>query len=265
MQRVAIVGSGHLAHALWEGWHLNPLPSRTFSLIVRSDAHRHLWDDAVWNTVVYDPSAVKGHDVVVIAVNPKDAATTLTQLHPHLEDAMVISPIAGWSIAKLRAHGISGPLVRIMPNVCAAIGASTTLATFDGCDSAQQEALEALIGECGPVTVVEESLMDPYTALVGSGPAYIFLLLEALIASGERLGADAGRTRQLVSSMVEGAARLARHRSNEPLSTWIEQVASPGGTTEALLAVLNQAKWPHLIQDAIVAASLRAQELGAKT
>ncbi|MCY0898964.1 MAG: pyrroline-5-carboxylate reductase [Firmicutes bacterium] len=264
MQRVAIVGSGHLAHALWEGWHLNPLPSRSFSLVARSDAHRYLWDDAVWQSVSYNPATVEGADVVVVTVKPKDAAATVAQLRPYLGEAVVVSPIAGWSIAKLRASGIRGPLVRIMPNVCAAIGASTTLATFDGCDAAQQEALEAFLGECGPVTVVEESLMDPYTALVGSGPAYIFLLLEALIAGGERLGADAGRTRQLVSSMVEGAARLAR-RSDEPLSDWIGQVASPGGTTEALLNVLNQARWPHLIQDAIVAASLRAQELGVQT
>ncbi len=266
MQRIAIVGSGHLAHALWEGWRRNPDPQRTFVLVARSDAHRDLWDSTEWGSMVsYDPAAIRGSAMVVLAVKPKDAQETVARIAPYLDGAVLVSPVAGWTIAQFRELAVQGPLVRIMPNVCAAIGASTTLAVFDRVSDQERQAVEALLNDCGSLTVVEESLINPYTALVGSGPAYIFLLLEALIEGGRQLGTDVDRTRELVSSMVEGAARLARDRSQDTLSEWIKQVASPGGTTEASLAVLNQAGWPALLREAVVAASQRAVQLGKPT
>ncbi len=263
MQRVMIVGSGHLAHALWEGWHQNPRQPRTISLLARSGAHRHLWSQDVWSTVHFDVDSIQNYDVIVLTVKPKDGPSALAQIVPNMRsDAVLVSPMAGWSIAQLRSYGVCGPIARVMPNVSAAIGASTTLAAFDGLDQTGQEEIARFLGECGTVTVVEEALINPYTALIGSGPAYIFLLLQSLIRGGQRLGADEGLTRELVSSMVEGAARLVRDRSQDSLDDWIRQVASPGGTTEALLAVLDRAGWPLMIQDAVVAASRRADELG---
>ncbi|NMP21695.1 pyrroline-5-carboxylate reductase family protein [Sulfobacillus harzensis] len=263
MQRIVMVGSGHLAHALWEGWNRTPIDA-VVDVVARSTAHRHLWDGAYWDRAVsFEPARVAGADVVVLTVKPKDMEETLARIQPYLdESAIVISPVAGWTMDRIRSLGVGHPLVRIMPNVCAAVGASTTLAAFSGLTAEAEERVLALLRQFGTVTVIEESLMDPYTALLGSGPAYIFLLLEALIAGGEKLGADAERTRDLVSRMVEGAARLARDRSDDPLSDWISMVASPGGTTEALLQVLEQGGWPTMIQDAVVAASQRAEQLG---
>ncbi|MDA8205320.1 MAG: NAD(P)-binding domain-containing protein [Thermaerobacter sp.] len=264
MQQVVIVGSGHLAHALWEGWHRNPRRPRITSLIARSNAHQHLWLPAVWDTVCFSPEAVRNADIVVLTVKPKDTRSALQQLMPYLSpETALISPVAGWTIAQLRGAGIRGPVVRIMPNVSAAIGASTTLAAFDGLNNERRREIEEFLEECGTVTVVDESLINPYTALIGSGPAYIFLLLKSLIEGGMRLGADEALTRHLVSSMVEGAARLAKDRSQDSLDDWIGQVASPGGTTETLLGVLDRAGWPAMIQDAVVAAVGRADQLGA--
>lgn len=264
MQRIVIVGSGHLAHALWEGWHRNPREPRNISLLARSDAHRRLWEPSVWDEVRYDPGIVRSADWVVLTVKPKDTEATLGKIKPFLAGKVLISPVAGWSIAQFRSLGVRGPIARIMPNVCAAIGASTTLAAFDQMPTMLERQVEDFIAECGPVTRIEEALINPYTALVGSGPAYIFLLLQALIDGGSQLGADASLTRELVSSMVEGAARLARDRSQDSLTDWIGRVASPGGTTEALLQVLKQAGWPGMIQDAVEAASRRAEELGVQ-
>ncbi len=256
-----MVGSGHLAHALWEGWHQKGID---VEVIARSNTHQYLWDDDVWHSVVrFDPLHIEGKDAVVLAVKPKDMQDTTARIKPHLmPSTMIISPVAGWTTTRIRELGIANPVARVMPNVCAAVGASTTLVAFSRTTEAEKSQVLSLFSSCGTVAVMDETLMDPYTALVGSGPAYIFLLLEALIAGGEQLGADAGRTRELVSRMVEGAARLARDRSKDSLSDWISQVASPGGTTEALLEVLRQGGWPTLIQEAIVAASERAQQLG---
>lgn len=263
MERIVIVGSGHLAHALWEGWHRNPGQPRVISVVARSQAHRALWHPSVWETVTFSPQIIDEADAVVLTVKPKDAEATVAQIRPYLDSCTtLVTPIAGWSIAQFRELGVKGPVVRIMPNVSAAIGASTTLATFDGLKAPLRQDVETFLSECGPVTVVAESLINPYTALIGSGPAYIFLLLKSLIEGGTRLGADAAMTRELVSSMVEGAARLARDRSEDSLDDWIGQVASPGGTTEALLGVLDREGWPAMIQDAVVAASRRAEELG---
>ncbi len=264
MQRIAVVGSGHLAHALWEGWHRNPPHPRQFSLIVRSEAHRNLWTDLEWAQASSEMDNLSDAQVVVLAVKPKDMKHALEQVVPRLgAEAMLVSPVAGWTIAQLRRAGVSGPIARIMPNVCAAIGASTTLVSFDGVDHSMRFGLEEFLAECGSVTVVAEAMIDPFTALIGSGPAYVFLLLEALIASGQQMGVDAHRSRELVSSMVEGAAKMAKDRSGDSLQDWIGQVASPGGTTEALLQVLNQSGWPGVLQEAVVAAGKRAAELGS--
>lgn len=263
MDRMVIVGSGNLAHALWEGWQRLPAWPREYALLIRSEAHRSLWPDNVWNLASQDVGIVSNADYIVLAVKPKDAPKALAAITPRLQEhTLVISPMAGWSIDRIRESGVKGAVIRVMPNVCAAIGASMTLATEDGMSPAQKQKVLQLLQELGPVTVVEESLMNPYTALVGSGPAYIFLLLEALIEGGIRLGADAQRTRQLVSYMVEGAARLARDRSRDSLDQWIGQVASPGGTTEASLSVLKSANWPAVLSDAVVAAGQKAMELG---
>ena len=265
MHQVVIVGSGHLAHALWEGWQRNPRRPRTMTVVARSDSHRHLWHPRVWESVVFSPEPVSSADLVVLTVKPKDTRAAIDQLKPHLrDDAVLISPIAGWTINDFRSAGIVGPIARIMPNVSAAIGASTTLVTFDGLLGERRREVEEFLAECGSLTAVDESLINPYTALIGSGPAYIFLLLKSLIEGGTRLGADAALTRQLVSSMVEGAARLARDRSEDSLDDWIGQVASPGGTTEALLGVLGRAGWPETLQNAVVAASSRADQLGVQ-
>lgn len=263
MRRIVIVGTGHLAHALWEGWHRNPSEPRSITLLARSERHRGLWPDVVWETVSFSPEILWGVDIVVVTVKPQDTSAALIEILPFLSaNAILVSPVAGWSVAKLRACGVVGPVVRIMPNVSASIGASTTLAAFDGFDAALRTEVERFLGECGTVTVVDEGLINPYTALIGSGPAYIFVLLKSLIESGRRLGGDEELTRVLVSSMVEGAARLARCRADDSLDDWIGQVASPGGTTDALLQVLDDAGWPTVIQDAVVAASRRADELG---
>jgi pyrroline-5-carboxylate reductase len=263
MRRIVIVGTGHLAHALWEGWHRNPCSPRNISLLARSAAHRSLWTPWVWDTVNFSPKLISDADIVVLTVKPVDTARTIAEILPFFrDDAVLISPVAGWSLAQFREAGVQGPVVRIMPNVSASIGASTTLAAYDGLDDAQTAEIENFLAECGQVTVVSEDLINPYTALIGSGPAYIFVLLKSLIESGRRLGTDEALTRQLVSSMVEGAAKLARHRAGESLDDWIDQVASPGGTTEALLHVLDGAGWPAVLQDAVVAASHRAAELG---
>lgn len=264
MRRIVIVGTGHLAHALWEGWHRNPASPRHIALLARSEVHRDLWTDWQWDTVSFAPDILGGADGVVLTMKPADTAGAIAKLLPFMRDNIVlISPIAGWSLARFRQAGVVGPIVRIMPNVSAAIGASPTLAAYDGVTDAQLAEIDPFLAECGPVTVVAEPLINPYTALIGSGPAYIFVLLKSLIESGRQLGADEALTRQLVSSMVEGAAKLARHRASESLDEWIGQVASPGGTTEALLHVLDHARWPLVLQDAVVAASRRADELGA--
>lgn len=260
MQRTVIVGSGHLAQALWEGWQ-----GLDVGVLARSDTHRPLWDPRVWAEVVsFDPNVIRTAHSVVLAVKPKDVEETLGHLLPYLDSTtLIISPVAGWSTERIRSLGVVGPVVRVMPNICAAVGASTTLVALSSAVSeAAANQTMALFSACGTVTLVKESLMDPYTALVGSGPAYIFMLLEALIDGGTQLGADRAGTRQLVSLMVEGAARLARLRPDDRLSDWMASVASPGGTTEALLTVLRQHEWPEMIQEAVVAASTRAEQLG---
>jgi pyrroline-5-carboxylate reductase len=122
--------------------------------------------------------------------------------------------------------------------------------------------VESLVSELGPIMEVEEELINPMTALLGSGPAYVYVFMQAIIEAGRRLGVDPDLARLLSAQMIEGAARLAQHDQSTDLDGLIRQVVSPGGTTEAMLTALDQAAWSESLTDALLKAGERAVELG---
>lgn len=262
MSTMTIIGSGHLARALVQGWDRVTGGKHCIAIVARSENHRDLWEAAQWQSVHYDLNTVTTSEIVVLAVKPQDVSQAVAQLLPYLGEAMVVSAVAGWDLQSLRELGLRSPLARIMPNILSEYGASTTLCTFNGATEEQEQQVVTLLSELGLVMAVDETLMNPYTALLGSGPAYVLLLLDALIETGVALGARRDQTRILVSSMVEGTARMVRDRSSTAILHWISDIASPGGTTEALLKVLGEAQWPDILRTAVISATERAALLG---
>lgn len=210
--------------------------------------------------------AAAGADVVVLCVKPQQAAEVCRALALSFEhpSALVISVIAGVSEQSLQSWlGGDVPLVRAMPNTPVLVQSGAIgLHAADGL-SDQQRSLAEEILRAGGVTrwVDQESDMDAVTALSGSGPAYYFLIMEALEAAAVAEGLDRDTARLLSIQTALGAARMAMESDEDP-QTLRERVTSPGGTTERALGVLEEGGLRDLLARAVGAARQRSEELG---
>jgi pyrroline-5-carboxylate reductase len=208
--------------------------------------------------------AVADADVVVVCLKPADVSEALESAGAALgDDALVLSIAAGVTIATLEAAAPGRPVVRAMPNTPALIGlgaaaiAGGTHAHEGHLDLAQQ-----LLGAVGLVVRLPEHLLDAVTGLSGSGPAYVFLVAEALVEAGVLVGLPRPISTQLVNQTLLGAATLLAHGDDGP-EALRAAVTSPGGTTAAGLRSLEASGVRSAFIDAVVAATRRSTELGS--
>lgn len=202
-------------------------------------------------------------DVVVVAVKPADVAEVLREAATGLgPSALVLSIAAGVTIEALEEAVPGRPVVRAMPNAPATVqcGAAAIAAGTSATD-ADLETAERLLGAVGTVVRVPESLLDAVTGLSGSGPAYVFLVVEALVEAGVLNGLPRPAARELVVQTLRGAAELLAS-GEEPPEALRAAVTSPGGTTAAGLQVLERAGVRAALVDAVTAATRRSRELG---
>jgi pyrroline-5-carboxylate reductase len=212
-------------------------------------------------TTRIDPAAL------VIAVKPQVAPEAVPNLRPHLASKpVVVSIMAGRTISFLEGLlGHSTAIVRAMPNTPAAIGRGITVAVPNASVPAKQRVLvDSLLATTGAVEWIgDEALMDAVTAVSGSGPAFVFLLAEALADAGEAAGLPPDLAAHLADATVAGAGELL-HRSGLDPATLRENVTSPGGTTAAALAVLMAADGlAPLLEKAVAAAKGRSRDLAS--
>jgi pyrroline-5-carboxylate reductase len=259
---LALVGAGNMGGALLSGWLARGLPVSAVSVIdpnapeaVRSTGVRVL-SDAAGSVPV---------GVLVLAIKPQLFADVLPRLLPLCGPAtVVVSVAAGQTVASIgRGLGHAGAIVRTMPNTPALIGRGVTGAFANAACTQDQKALvNALLEAVGKVAWVEdEGLIDAVTAVSGSGPAYVFHLVEAMAEAGRKAGLPADLAMLLARETVSGAGELLA-RSSEPASRLRENVTSPKGTTAAALEVLmGEGGLTPLMERAIAAAKRRAQEL----
>jgi pyrroline-5-carboxylate reductase len=203
--------------------------------------------------------------VILLAVKPQVMDEVLPPLAKLAgPDTLVLSIAAGRRLEGLEAHLPAGAaVVRAMPNMPATIGRGITVAVANAQVSPAQRALagELLSAAGGLVWVEDEALLDPVTAVSGSGPAYVFLLVECLAEAGRAAGLDAGLAERLARATVTGSAALLE-QSDLSASTLRENVTSPGGTTAAALAILaGPDGLQELMTAAVIAATKRGREL----
>jgi pyrroline-5-carboxylate reductase len=202
-------------------------------------------------------------DILILAVKPQsmdDLCAALT-VPPSL---CVLSIAAGKTLSYFsKKFGTSQPIIRAMPNTPAAIGKGITVAcSTPAVTDAHRAIADNLLNAMGRVEwVANESLMDAVTAVSGSGPAYVFYLIEALAEAGIKSGLPADLAMSLARETVIGSAALADKESALPASSLRENVTSPNGTTAAALSVLMNGQWQALINEAVAKATARSQEL----
>lgn len=207
--------------------------------------------------VVEEPVVADG---VVIAVKPDDVVAACGALRA---PARVLSIAAGVTLATLEGALPPGtPVVRAMPNTPALVGAgAAAIAAGVAATDADLDWADTILSAVGITVRVPEAQLDAVTGLSGSGPAYVFLVAEALIKAGTEAGLPAGITEALVAQTLLGAARLLTETDDGPEALRIA-VTSPGGTTAAGLAVLDGAGVRQAFADAVAAATERSREMG---
>lgn len=250
--------------ALARGWIAGGLPPGQLVLVdpFAGDAAKKFADDNGIR-LLKTTEHVLTH-VLVLAVKPQSMPEAMQQVLPSVgRQTLVISIAAGISLKTL-SHGLETErVIRCMPNTPAQVGKGITGAVGLHISNADRALADDLLGAAGAVVWFdEESKLDAVTAVSGSGPAYVFYLVEALAVAGMRQGLDPGQAMQLARQTVVGAAALMEVDS-QSVSILRENVTSPKGTTAAALAVLMAPDGLEALMDrAVLAARVRSEELG---
>jgi len=262
--KIAFLGGGNMARALIGGLAGKGYDRASISVVeVAAPARERLVSEHAVHASAAPDAHTDDADVLVLAVKPQDLRAAVKSLSGR-NRKLVISIAAGVRTEALsRWLGGHRRLVRCMPNTPALIGAGVAaLYALPEVDAEEKRKAEAILRAVGEVVWVDdERLLDPVTAVSGSGPAYVFWFIEQLAASGEKLGLPKSTSMKLAMETVLGAAKLAA-QSADPPGELRRQVTSKGGTTEAALKVFEQERLAEKIMKALEAASRRGSELG---
>jgi pyrroline-5-carboxylate reductase len=262
---LVLFGAGKMGSALLEGWLRLGLPPAQVAVVEPQPSPQI---SALADRGVRLNPALRGRDAlaaaIVIAVKPQVAAKVMPTIVPMIGAATVVVSIMAGRTLQFLAQSVKSPcaLVRAMPNIPAAIGRGVTVAVAGGANAAQRELAHRLLAATGTVEWIEdEALMDAVTAVSGSGPAYVFLLAEALAEAAIAAGLPPPLAEKLARETVAGSGALLES-SELDATTWRENVTSPGGTTAAALAVLmGEEGLAALMKEAVAAATKRSREL----
>ena len=268
--RFVLVGCGQMGSAMLRGWLARGAAER-FIVVEPAGAPAALAEAAGvgavgWHRAAGDLPDGLLPDAVVFAVKPQVIDAVVPGYRRWVRpQTLFLSIAAGTTVAGLARHLGEAAIVRSMPNTPAAIGRAITVACPNQrVSAAQRQLCDALLAAIGDSTWVEdEALMDAVTAVSGSGPAYVFLLIEALAEAGERVGLTPDLALRLARATVAGAGELARLSPETPTKLR-ENVTSPGGTTRAALDILmaENGLAPRLPR-AVAAAPARSRELAS--
>lgn len=263
---IGFLGAGQMATALAKGWIAAGLLDRTAS--VASDPYPAAWTrfaaDTGLRVVDSNPAVLAACRLVLLAVKPQVLAGVLDELRPHVTpDHLFVSIAAGVTLDQLADHlGRDTHIIRVMPNTPALVGASAVgFAAGTAATTQDVELVGKLFSAVGIAYPLPEKLLDAVTGLSGSGPAFVYVFIEALADGGVRAGLPREVALKLAAQTVLGSAKMVLDTGTHPAALK-DAVASPGGTTIAGLHALERAGFRAAAMDAVTAAANRAEELG---
>ncbi len=264
MRTIAFIGGGKMAEALLGGLVAAGQPRRSVSVVEPGEAQRRLLVERFDVTALAAADAsLAAAEIIVWAVKPQVFAAASAPCKAHVGGALHLSVMAGIRSDAIAAATGADRVVRAMPNTPALVGQgiaglfARTAVTVD--DRAQVESLLRPTGQI--VWVDREEALDAVTALSGSGPAYVFYLIEAMLAAARSMGLPEADAKRLALQTLVGATALASG-SEESAETLRRHVTSPGGTTHAAMTLLEERGVKAAFVDAILAARDRARQLG---
>jgi len=262
---IGFIGAGNTTEALIRGLRAAGVDGSRIHVTTRSRVQRVEQLRAALRIVpAKDKAALaEAATILILAVKPQDLKDAMGQLAPLVTPRhLVITVLAGVRCATLEGYLNATPVVRAMPNLPMAVRASSTaLAYGRSVTDEHRTTARALFDLVGQTIDVDEELMDAVTALSGSGPAYVYLLMEALIDAALQVGFSLDTAKDMAVQTIYGTAKLVKETGADP-GDLRRRVTSPGGTTAAALAVLEERGFRAALIDAVLRATERARELG---
>ncbi len=265
MGLVAIFGAGVMGETLLAGLIRAGRPASDLVVTERREDRAAELRERHGVEVISNVEAAEKADTLVFVVKPQDMGALCDEIAPHVRPgALVVSLAAGITTEFLESHLPQGcPVVRVMPNTPALVDQGmAALAPGAHCDQEHLVEARQLLEAVGRVVVLDEKHLDAVTAISGSGPAYFFYIVEAMIEAGVFLGLPRSTATELVVQTCYGAATMLRETGEHP-SVLREQVTSPGGTTVAALRTLDDHKVRAAFISALEAARDRSHELAS--
>jgi pyrroline-5-carboxylate reductase len=264
--QLAFIGVGNMGEAILRGLVEREAvrPDQVRASHPRAERREALGERYGVATFASNAEAARGADVVVLCVKPQIFRTVLAEVGPVLsDDTLTLSIAAGVPIAAMeRSLHREARVVRVMPNTPCLVGAgASAIAPGPHATEADLALAERIFEAVGVTVQVDESLIDAATGLSGSGPAYVFLVIEALADGGVKVGLSRGRALKLAAQTVFGAAQLLIQSGEHP-GRLKDQVTSPGGTAIAGIHTLESGGLRRTLIDAVEAATERARVLG---
>jgi len=264
--KIAVIGAGNMGSALIKG--LVGSKAAAPGSVIAADTNKmrlsEVKQEFKVKTMTGNAEAVRRADVVVLAVKPQILDKVLAEIKKNLkQDALVLSMAAGYPTTLIeQLLGGKPRVVRAMPNIAAAVGmAATALCRGKHARKKEYDLARAMFLCCGTVVEVEESLMDAVTGLSGTGPMYVFIIIEALSDAGVKVGLGRHIATRLAVQTVLGAAKMVEKTGKHPIFLK-DLVTSPGGTAINALYSMEKTGLRAVIMDAVEAATTRSRELG---
>ncbi len=264
-RKIVFIGSGNMGEALLGGLLRANLTKP--ENITATDIHRERLDQMAqkWGikTTMDNPGAVKHADVVVLCIKPQTIGQVLEQIKSSIQEGqLIISIVAGIPTRLInKAIGKNNPIIRVMPNIPAVIDAGAAgLCLGEHAQKVHRDIGVQIFEAVGKVEVVLESQMDVITALSGSGPAYIYMIIEALTDGGVMMGLPRDVATRLATQTVLGSAKLVRETAIHP-AVLKDQVTTPGGTTISAIKELETHGLRPMLIRAVEVATEKSKEL----
>jgi pyrroline-5-carboxylate reductase len=270
MSKIGFIGAGNMAQAIISGIIDAKVykAEDIFLTDIRADRVKQLCKQYKTKSAASNCELVKAVDLVVLSVKPQNFPQVLDEIKPAVtRQHLIVSIAAGITTEKIQETLGKIPVIRVMPNTPSLVGqgAAGIYATPQASDKLKE--VENIFSAVGLAVVVEdENLIDAVTAVSGSGPAYFFLLMEAMIKAGVKLGLKKEIAEKLVLQTAKGAGLLAADSAGKGISPDVlrKNVTSPGGTTEAALRVFSKYDFENTVNDALAAAADRSKELSER-
>ena len=264
--KIAIIGFGNMGQTYANSFMSSGFVGASDILILNKVAVEEKNSFGIDTTNFYtEPnSQIFESDILILAVKPQDFKQLASEIKGFLNpEHVILSVMAGISIEAMQKALSVAKIVRSMPNIPTQIGEGMTVfCASNAVDRKELFIVQNLINTTGKSIYIEKEMLNAATAVSGSGPAYVFYFMQAMIESAVKLGFSSSEAEFLVSQTFSGSVQL-QNRSKLSNEAWIQRVASKGGTTEAALSIFNQKELKEIVVKGIESANARAIELGS--